>query len=57
MAQNEVSLYDQAVALLERINNELKGNKQLDTINSKMVGVVKDLNEVRISDITGRDTE
>ena len=54
----KTTLYDQAIALLQRINGELEGHKQLSTINVKMVGVVKDLNDVRIGDITNKpDTE
>lgn len=53
----EISIYDQAVQLLERINSELKDHALLDTINTKMVGVVTDLNKVRVMAITGKDTE
>jgi hypothetical protein len=54
MAAEKTSLYEDAITLLERINNELKESKQIDTLNSKMVSVVKDLNEVRIEKITGK---
>jgi hypothetical protein len=44
------------VALLERINQELKDNKYLSTINVKLVQVIKDINEVRLSQITGKES-
>lgn len=50
----EEKLYRDAVTLLENINEVLKENQKLETINSKMVGVVKDLNDVRIEKITGK---
>ena len=53
MVAEKSSIYEDAVTLLERINNELKESEWLGTINTKMVGVVKDLNEVRIKQITG----
>lgn len=56
MADNKKSLHEEAMELLERINTELKGSKYLATLNSKMVGVVKDLNEVWIASITGSET-
>lgn len=57
MAPEKKSLYEDAVTLLEKINQELADHRLLDTINSKMVAVVKDLNEVRIDDITGSNTK
>ena len=53
MAPEKKSLYEDAIALLERINADLKGHN-IDTLNSRMIGVVKDLNEIRIVDITGK---
>jgi len=53
MATEKTSMYEDAVTLLERINSELKDSEWLGTINTKMVGVVKDLNDVRIKQITG----
>ena len=41
--------------LLQRINTDLKGNNLLATLNVKMVGVVKDLNDVQIAVITGKE--
>jgi hypothetical protein len=55
MAPEKRSLYEEAIELLERMNNELKGNSHLDTLNTKMIGVVKDLNEVSIEAITGKN--
>ncbi|HUU99469.1 MAG TPA: hypothetical protein VMW32_00765 [Bacteroidales bacterium] len=49
----EEKLYKDSVELLENINKDLKDHTDLDTINIKMVGVVKDLNNVRIRKITG----
>lgn len=57
MDDNKRSVYEDAVDLLERINTELKANKNLDTINTKMVGVVRDLNNARIEKITGKEQE
>jgi len=50
----EEKLYYDAVRLLEGINDVLKDHPDLDTINIKMVGVVRDLNNVRIGKITGK---
>jgi hypothetical protein len=55
MALEKTPIYENAIALLERINVELKDHPSLETINSKMIGVVKDLNEVRISEITSKN--
>lgn len=58
MPQSEkTTLHQEAIDLLERINTELKGTKALETINVKMVGVVKDLNEIMVAGITGSATE
>jgi hypothetical protein len=46
-------LYDHSIELLEGCNTILKDNAELPTINSKLVGLVKDLNEARIKQITG----
>jgi hypothetical protein len=56
MATDKSSLYEDSVALLERINQELKDNKYLSTINVKLVQVIKDINEVRLSQITGKES-
>lgn len=50
----EEILYRNAVALLENINEVLTEYPKLGTINIKMVGVVNDLNNVRIEKITGK---
>jgi len=55
MTNTQRTIYEDAVDLLERINSELKDVKNLDTINIKMVGVVKDLNNVRIEKIIGKE--
>lgn len=55
MANDKKTLHEEAIELLERINTELKDHKLLDTLNTKMVGVVKDLNDVRIGAITGKE--
>jgi len=47
------TLYDQAMALLEGCNDILKDNPALPTINTKLAGVVKDLNDIRIKTLTG----
>lgn len=57
MAPEKKSIYEEAFSLLERINDELKEHKLIDTLNSKMTGVVKDLNDVRIISITGKISE
>jgi hypothetical protein len=54
MAQDKTLLYEDAVALLERINQELKESKHLNSINSRMVYVVKEINDVRIEEIAGQ---
>jgi ribosome-binding factor A len=54
MTTEKKTLHEEAMELLERINTELKDHKLLDTLNIKMVGVVKDLNDVRIGEITGK---
>jgi hypothetical protein len=55
MTADKKTLHEEAIELLERINTELKDHKLLDTLNTKMVGVVKDLNDVRIGSITGKE--
>jgi hypothetical protein len=55
MTADKKTLHEEAIELLERINTELKDHKLLDTLNTKMVGVVKDLNDVRIGAITGKE--
>jgi len=57
MDKKESTMYEDAVDLLERINSEMKDNKNLDTINIKMIGVVRDLNNVRIEKITGKEPD
>jgi len=46
-------LYNDAVTLLKDCNTHLKGNAQLGTINIKLAGVVKDLNDIIIKELTG----
>lgn len=46
-------LYEHSIALLEGCNTILKDNSELPTLNSKLVSLVKDLNEARIKEITG----
>jgi len=53
----EERIYRDALRLLEGINEILKDNPNLGTINIKMVGVVRDLNNVRIEKITGKEQE
>mgnify|MGYP001085270254 CR=1 FL=1 len=55
MANEKSTLYEDSIALLERINQELKENKYLAAINVKMVQVIKDINDVRLGQITGRE--
>jgi hypothetical protein len=55
MATEKQSLHQEALDLLQRINADLKNNKLLETLNVKMVGVVKDLNDVQIAVITGKE--
>ena len=55
MATEKLTLHEESIALLERINAELKDHKLLATLNTKMVGVVKDLNDVLIGEITGKE--
>lgn len=56
MTNEKKTLYEEAIDLLSRINEDLKNNKQLGTINVKMVGVVNDLNSVRLGEITGKES-
>ena len=46
-------LYNSAMALMKGCNNLLKEDPQLPTINVKLAGVVKDLNDIRIKELTG----
>ena len=55
MTTEKKTLYEEAIGLLGRINEEMKSHKQLDIINVKMVGVVNELNSVRVAQITGKD--
>lgn len=50
----EEQIYKDAIKLLENINELLKDYPGLEHINIKMVGVVKDLNNMRIEKITGK---
>lgn len=47
------ALYEAAMALLEGCNTHLKEDPQLPTINTKLAGVVKDLNDILIKSLTG----
>lgn len=53
MAPEKTSLYQEAIDLLTRINSELKDADIIKTINVKMVGVVKDLNDIMVKEIIG----
>ena len=55
MATEKTSIYEDAISLLERINTDLKNSKYIDILNSRMIGIVKDLNAVRIEEIAGKD--
>jgi hypothetical protein len=46
-------LLDHAFKLLDGCNTVMKDNAALPTLNSKLVGIVKDLNDARIKEITG----
>jgi hypothetical protein len=50
----EEKLYNDAFRLFENINDVLKNHKDIDTLNSKMTGLLRDLNGVRIEKITGK---
>lgn len=51
--KTSADLYDSAMTLLEGCNLLLKEDPQLPTINTKLAGVVKDLNDIRIRELTG----
>lgn len=51
------NLYNQAMTLLEGCNSVLKDDSQLPTINVKLAGVVKDLNDILIRELTGIKVE
>lgn len=55
--EEKKALYDQAMGLLEGCNTYLKDDPQLPTINSKLSGVIKDLNDIRIKCLTGLNPE
>lgn len=57
MSNEKTLIQEDAMKLLEGISQEMKEAKQLDTLNTKMIGVVKDLNEVRIEEITGKNVQ
>jgi len=46
-------LYSKAMVLLEGCNDTLQQDEKLSTINTKLAGVVKDLNDIIIRDTTG----
>ena len=50
-------LYNNAMELLKGCNELLKEDPQLPTINVKLAGVVKDLNELRVKELTGIQSE
>lgn len=50
----EEKIYQDALRLLENINEVLKDNPKLGTLNISMRAVVKDLNDVCIERITGK---
>ena len=51
--KDKETLYDQAMTLLEGCNTHLKDDPMLPTINTKLAGVVKDLNDIKIKTLTG----
>ena len=53
--EEKKQLYDRAIVLLEDINKHLKDDVNLPTINVQMVGVVKNLNDARIRELTGNN--
>jgi hypothetical protein len=50
----EEEIYQDALRLLENINEVLKENPKLGTLNISMKSVIKDLNDVCVERITGR---
>jgi hypothetical protein len=55
--KNTTELYNSAMELLKGCNEILKEDPQLPTINVKLAGVVKDLNEIRVKELTGIQSE
>ena len=51
--EDKQHLYEKAMELLKECNTMLKDDPHLATINTKLVGVVKDLNEIVIKEVTG----
>jgi len=49
----EEKLHQDAIRLLEDINEVLGNHTGRDSINIKMAGVIRDLNNIRIEKITG----
>jgi hypothetical protein len=50
-------LYECSMDLLQNCNEVLSGDAQLQTINTKLAGVVKDLNDIMIKELTGKITD
>ena len=50
-------LYNQAMALLEGCNKILKNEPQIGLINTRLSGVVKDLNEIILNTVTNNQVE
>lgn len=46
-------LYNMAMELLEEVNKALKDEPSLSTINIQLSGVVKNLNDINIRELTG----
>lgn len=53
----ETIIYDDALTLLRRINAEIKNPERLSTLNSQMTGVMRNLSDDRIENITGKTVE
>jgi len=50
--KDKKALYDLAMTLLEGCNTHLKDDEKINTINTKLAGVVKDLSDIIIRDTT-----
>jgi hypothetical protein len=57
MATEKKTIYEDAIDLLEKINDEFKDSEHLQFLNIKMAGVVKEINDARIVAITGKSAE
>lgn len=52
----EEKIYQDALRLLENINEVLKENPKLGTLNISMKALLKDLNDICVERITGKQT-